>query len=116
VRAMPGREAGMNAPPFAAWSDLDAGATDDRAWFKRHVGRNHRIRKPIGSEGLFIEPRRGFKPMIVDNQLEPGMRLRMAFGWRRCEPLLNAEAVGERLFWSAVEGAHVTIVERGARR
>jgi len=103
----------MSAPPAAAWSDLDAGSTNDRAWFARHIGRNHRIRKPIGSEHLFVEHRHGFKPMIVVKQIEPGMRLRMAVCWRRGEPLLNGEAWGERLFASAIEGAHVPIVERG---
>jgi hypothetical protein len=97
---------------LSALGALDAGSADDREWFKRHIGRNHRLRKPIGAERLLFEPGRGFKPMIVVKQLEPGQRGRVPFGWRKGEPLLNAESVAERVFWLAVEGANVTIVER----
>jgi hypothetical protein len=31
-----------------AVDDVEAGCNDDRAWFSRHHGRNHRLRKPIG--------------------------------------------------------------------
>jgi hypothetical protein len=95
--------------------NLDAGPVDDRAWFARHIGRNHRIRKPIGAERLLLTPSAGFKPMVVVKQIEPGTRMRVPFSWRRGAVLLNAEAIAERLFWSAVEGAHVTILERGTR-
>jgi hypothetical protein len=96
------------------WTDLDGGSADDRAWFERHVGRNHRIRKRIGGERLLDGPRHGFKPMVVAKQIEPGTRLRVGFYWRRGEPLLNSEAVAERLFQLAVEGKRVVIVGRGA--
>jgi hypothetical protein len=65
--------------------------------------------------GLLFQPSRGFKPMIVVKQLEPGQRGRVPFAWRRGEPLLNSEAVAERVFWAAVAGANITIVERAAR-
>ena len=46
--------------------------------------------------------------MVLVRQLEPGSCGQIPFAWRRGEPLLNAEAVGERLFWALVTGADVT--------
>jgi hypothetical protein len=97
---------------LSALGALDAGSADDRAWFARHHGRNHRIRKPIGAERLLFEPGRGFKPMIVVRQLTVGQRGRVPFGWPKGEPLLNAESIAARVFRLAVEGANVTIFER----
>jgi hypothetical protein len=91
---------------------LEAGTIDDRAWFARHVGRNYRIRKPIGGERKTIPLRPGFERHVLVRQAAPGQRLRMPLWWRRGEPLLNSEAWGEQLFWSAIEGAHVTIFAR----
>jgi hypothetical protein len=31
-----------------AVGDVEAGCNDDREWFSRHHGRNHRLREPIG--------------------------------------------------------------------
>ena len=85
------------------------GVADDRDWFARHHGRNHRIRKPIGAEQQLYNPPCGFTSMVVVKQTEPGARVRVPFGWRRGEPLLNAETIAERMFQIAVAGALATI-------
>ena len=99
----------------AAKRDLDAGSNDDRRWFKNHIGRNHRIREPIGTAERMVSAAQvppGFTPVILLRQVEPGSRFRSSFGWPPSEPLpLNAEQVGEMLFRIIFTGADVTIVD-----
>ena len=103
---------GRAPPDLAQAIDFAAGSADDRAWFERHHGRNHRLRKPIGGEYLLVRPSRGFKPMVVVKQLEPGSRVRAPFGWRRGEPSDQRRSVAERLFWLNVADRDVTLVDR----
>jgi hypothetical protein len=42
--------------------------------------------------------------MVAVRQLAPGERIRAPFGWRKGAPLLNSEAVAERMFQAASEG------------
>jgi hypothetical protein len=91
-------------PQDVIGAGLADGSDDDRSWFKNHVGRNHRIRKALGTERLMVEPRRGFRAMVAVKQLAPGDRIRAPFGWRKGEPLLNSEACAERMFQAAFGG------------
>jgi hypothetical protein len=77
---------------------------NDRRWFARHHGRHHWLRLPIGGERM-IRPRppRGFKPMIVVRQVEPGARV------PACVELAGPgaarrQAVARELFTAAAEG------------
>ncbi len=80
------------------------GLEDDRAWFARHHGRAHRIRRPLGGERkLPPPPPRGFKRLIVVRQIKPGSRIRLDLGWRGAPPL-NAEGVAAEIFAVAAEG------------
>jgi hypothetical protein len=99
----------------ASAADLVAGSDDDRAWFERHHSRSYRIRPPIGGERPLAPKRRGFKPMVLVRQLEPGQRGRIPFAWRKGEPLLNSERTGEELFLAIMTDANVTILERTTR-
>jgi hypothetical protein len=95
----------LNKPtPRNSQDGLADGSDDDRAWFARHHGRSHRIRKAVGSELRMVEPKRGFKPMVAVQQIAPGERIRAPFGWRKGEPLLNSEAVAGRMFRLAAGG------------
>jgi hypothetical protein len=79
------------------------GSDDDRAWFVRHHGRNHRLRKPIGRERALRGggwPRR-VKAMIVVRQVKPGARIRLEVGVRGTP--LNAEEIARQLFELAAE-------------
>jgi hypothetical protein len=86
---------------LAARGDLVAASIDDREWFARHFGRNHRSRRPIGGERPLVSAPPGFKAMVVVRQLESGSRGRIPFAWHRGEPLLNSEATAKQLFWQA---------------
>jgi hypothetical protein len=91
--------------------DLDAGSADDRAWFKRHVGRNHRIRKATAAERRYTSPGPGNRLMIVIGQIEPRVSISVPFGLPRGEPLLNAEAIAKRVFEEVFESTLKTILE-----
>jgi hypothetical protein len=97
-----------------AVGDIDHGALDDQLWFKRHYGRNHRIRKPIGVSEHLLAPRvDGAKPIVLVKQLEPGNRCR-GFGAvpRGQQWPLNSEATAARLFANLIAGANVTFLDR----
>jgi hypothetical protein len=98
-----------------AVGDIEHGADDDREWFARHHGRNHRLRKPIGVSEHLVAPRvDGARAIVLVRQVEPGSRCR-AFSAVRGPMPLNSEAVAERLFDRAIDGAEVTLVERYRR-
>jgi hypothetical protein len=95
-----------------AVGDVEDGCDDDRGWFARHYGRNHRLRKPIGvSEHMLCPRAEGAEPLVIVKQVEPGNRARMFSAYRGQRPL-HGEAVAARLFEQAVTGARVTIADR----
>ena len=96
-----------------------AGLEDDRAWFARHHGRSHRIRKPLGAERTARPlPQKGFKRLVVVRQVRPGSRIRTPFDWRGPTPI-NSEAVAAQIFGRAARnhpnlGEFVRRFEEGA--
>ena len=93
----------------------DRGFHDDRAWFARHYGRNHRLRKPIGGERAGLPPGPPkCKPLVVVKQLKPGSRVRVLCWVRERPP--NSEAIAARLFNEAAEGwPEVVAIEAAVR-
>ena len=55
------------------------------------------VRKPVGAERRLFERRRGFMPLILDQQLEAGQRLSIAISWPRSRPLPDAAAAEQLL-------------------
>jgi hypothetical protein len=82
------------------------GIEDDRGWFARHIGRNHRIRKPIGGErGAGGAPPPGFIELIIVKQIRPGERVRAPCFWRRSAMVpLNSERNAAEMFEIAIDG------------
>ncbi len=95
-----------------AVGDADVGRVDDRDWFSRHHGRNHRLRRPLCVAEHLLCPRdAGARPIVLVRQAGPGERCR-AFAAVRGPLPLNAEAVAARLFDRVLADAReVTILD-----
>ena len=80
------------------------GLEDDRCWFERHVGRDHRSRKPIGGERVNFDqpPERGLIRLMAVKQITAGHRVRVPVYAPR-SVLLNSEAAGRAAFELAHE-------------
>jgi hypothetical protein len=76
---------------------------DDRLWFERHAGRNHRIRSPIGGEAFATGgPPPGQVRLIAVRQVWPGARLKASFVWPPDAPVpVNSEAAAAELYEEA---------------
>jgi hypothetical protein len=86
------------------------GADNDRAWFASHVGRDYRIRPPIGRERK-LKPRtpRGWRRWIVTKQVAPGARIRLSFFALADDPPWNAEGIARQIFEGTAE-THAGII------
>jgi hypothetical protein len=102
----------MNEPPIVRSHLLDAASEDDRLWFERHAGRNHRIRAPIGGERAFLPPLQpGCSWLVIIRQIRPGVRVKASLQWIGAQPL-NSERVATRLLSGTPGMARFAAIER----
>jgi hypothetical protein len=70
---------------------LEAGSEDERLWFERHIGRNHRIRPPSAGDLMLLPPLpKRHRWIMIVRQIRPGVRLRASLEWRGPMPV-NSE-------------------------
>jgi hypothetical protein len=87
--------------PFPNVNILDAPwKDDDRAWFKQHSDRSHRIRLPFpGEVTKKIDVPEGHELYLLIRQIEPGNRLKCSgFLNKEVLPLPDVEALAHVLF------------------
>jgi hypothetical protein len=122
--------AGMSAPVITGYTaqiggppiHCAQGIEDDRAWFARHHGRNHRLRPPLGGERDALEAQRAAlsiprssQPCVIVRQVEPGARIRL-YGFVRRWPL-NSEGEAAALLAEMAEAnnGRVELIEAAVR-
>lgn len=101
------------APPVIKSNLLEAAAENDRLWFENNVGRNYRIRMPIGGEREFLpEKDPGNSWIMIVRQIRPGVRFKVVLEVTGSLPL-NSESVAVELFKLCRRAtAEVSLVER----